>query len=138
MENNHLRNVPESKPCRASTLSPFDILGNVNSGKRPSSFVICTPHDQIPRSAEAMTFDKPFKTISKNAFIRFDCGGRIHATTPDPNIATKNCSVWRGANGLKSSAEPVAMRATIGIDECDVITGRSPNSKIPRWAGSRL
>ena len=125
-------------PDGAGALSPFDILGKFNPRKRSSLFVIRTPHDQIPRSAETMMLDKPFETIAENLLIRFDCRERIPAITPDPNIPTENSPFRRGTNDLKSITEPVAMRAAVGIDEGNDITGRGPNSEVTRGTGSRL
>ena len=78
-----------------------------------------------------MSFDKQFKTVSKNVLIRFKTRERIPATTPDPNIAAENRSFRRGTNALKSGVEPRAMRATISIDEGNDITGREPIDLAP-------
>src|SRR5262245_21469562 len=138
MKNNHLGHVTEDEPRGACALSPFDILGELDSCKLPSLFVVRTSHDQIPGSAISMSFDKHLETVTKNVLIGFNCRESVPITTPDPNIPPENRSLRQGTNSLKSSAEPVAMRATIGIDECNDVTGRELNPEITRGAGSRL
>src|SRR5215211_362193 len=138
MENNHLRNVTERKPGGPGTLSPHDFLCKLDSCKRPSFLVVRTLHDQVSRSAIAMSFDEQLETIPEDSLICFDWRRLIPGIMPDLNIATENRSFGRGTDTLKSIAEPVALRATIGVDEGDDITGREPNSGITRGAGSRL
>src|SRR3954453_15986473 len=128
MKNNHYRNVTECESRGAGALSPFHVLGKVDSRKRPNLLIVRSSNDQVSRPAVTMFFDKKLEPVGENLLIRFDPCERIPAITPNPDIATENRSFWRGTNGLKSIAEPVAMRATIGIDEGNDIACRGPNS----------
>ena len=138
MKNNHRWNVAESKSSSAGTLSPFDVLRKLNSCERPNLFEICAAHDQVSGSAKAMLFDIQFEAVSKNALIRFDCRKPVTVITPNPNIATKNGSFRRGANGVESTSKPFGMRTTIGIYEGKYFAGGDLSSGIARRTGSGL
>src|SRR5262245_46096515 len=128
MENNHLRYIMERESCNARTPSPFDVFRNVDSSERPNLFEICAPYHQVSGSAETMALYKPFEAITKNVLVCLDGRESVPAITPNSNIATKNHSCGRRTNSPQGIVEPVSMRATIGVDECNDVTGRNPSS----------